>query len=121
MIHRYIYWVPAIFYAALIFTLSHQSDPVGAEMIPDYLAHFIEYAILALTLVFGFTAGFARPLTYPSAALAWVIALLYGLSDELHQSFVPDRHVSGIDLAADGLGALIALMLVLAANRGKWR
>ena len=34
-----------------------------------------------------------------------VLALVYAVSDEFHQSFVPERHPSAADLLADALGA----------------
>ena len=45
--------------------------------------------------------------------LAWLLAVLYAISDEFHQSFVPGRHPSPWDvLIFDNFGALIALWLV---------
>ena len=43
---------------------------------------------------------------------AWGFALLYAITDEFHQSFVPGRHPSPYDVILfDGTGALIALWL----------
>ncbi len=115
------YWVPAFLYAALIFFLSHQSDPPGAQVVPDYTAHFFEYALFGLTLTWGATSGFRRPLTSKSAAFLGVIAFLYAISDEFHQSFVPDRVASVGDLAVDILGAAACVGVVWVTRRGKWR
>ena len=44
--------------------------------------------------------------------LAWLLAVLYALTDEFHQSFVPGRHPSLFDaLFFDAFGAWIALRL----------
>jgi VanZ family protein len=44
--------------------------------------------------------------------LAWLLAVLYAVTDEFHQSFVPGRHPSPWDvLLFDNFGALIALWL----------
>ena len=44
--------------------------------------------------------------------LAWVLALAYAFTDELHQSYVPGRHSSLWDvLIFDNFGALITLWL----------
>ena len=51
------YWMPAFLYAALIFFLSHQSDPPGAQVVPDYTAHFFEYAFFGLTPDLGSDFG----------------------------------------------------------------
>ncbi len=42
-----------------------------------------------------------------------LITFLYGVSDELHQWFVPGRHADGIDVLADGLGGLLGAYLFL--------
>ncbi len=115
------YWVPAFLYAAFIFLLSHQSNPPGAQVVPDYTAHFVEYALFGLTLTWGATLGFHRPLTSKSAALLGVIAVLYAIGDEFHQSFVPDRVASLNDVAMDVLGAAASVGMVWVRRRGKWR
>lgn len=38
--------------------------------------------------------------------LAVIITLLYGISDEIHQSFVPNRTYDIHDIVADGIGGL---------------
>ncbi len=115
------YWVPALLYAALIFLLSHQSNPPGAEAMPDYTAHFFEYALFGLALTWGATSGFHRSLTSKNAVLLGVIAALYAIGDEFHQSFVPDRVASLGDVGMDVLGAAAFLGVVWVTRRGKWR
>ncbi len=44
--------------------------------------------------------------------LAWGLAICYAITDEIHQSFVPGRHPSLVDvLLFDNLGAILGLML----------
>jgi VanZ family protein len=64
----------------------------------------------------GFTAFVVRALsggrlaslTSGVAFGSVLAAVAYGASDEWHQSFVPGRPMSGADLVADTIGALIA-------------
>jgi len=64
----------------------------------------IGYALLALAYKHGL-----RQLKN-SSRWAWVLAVLYALTDEFHQSFVPGRHPSLLDvLVFDAAGAAIAL------------
>jgi len=68
--------------------------------------HMIGYGLLAL--------AFWRMFEFDGRRLwlAWLLAVLYSLTDEYHQSFVPGRHPSLLDaLFFDALGALIALWL----------
>lgn len=41
-----------------------------------------------------------------------LICLLYGVTDEYHQSFVPGRYPDWLDLRNDGIGAAAAMLLV---------
>lgn len=93
----------ALGYAGLIFFLSSQSSfPVPRGIFSfDKVIHLVEYAVLALLV-----ARALRP--WPHAAFgAIVLATLYGVSDEFHQSFVPGRSSDPYDAIADGLGALL--------------
>jgi VanZ family protein len=68
--------------------------------------HMIGYGILALT--------FWRMFEFKSDRwwAAWLLAVLYALTDEYHQSLVPGRHPALFDaLFFDNFGALIAVWL----------
>ena len=105
------YWIPVIVYAGLIFTISSFPLPPPKVEIPlvDKFIHLVEYGIL------GFL--FYRALRVSKLArrvflLAIIFSILYALSDEIHQFFVPGRKFDLWDLAADSLGiVLVALYL----------
>ncbi len=109
----WLYLAPFLFYCLLIFALSAQSDldTVSPVVIPDKIAHLIEYA--------GFGFLLMRLLRYlePEAEfvkhLIWVlsVALIYGLSDEIHQLYVPHREFSWMDMLADGAGGYFGARL----------
>ncbi len=77
--------------------------------VPDQAGHSLAYLILSLTLVWGKTSGFAKELTAPGALLLWIVAVLYGMSDEFHQGFVVGRTPALADLLADSFGALMGI------------
>src|SRR5712691_6188416 len=78
-------------------------------------AHLTEYAILAALWYRAFTRG--RNLSARAASwAAFAISLVWAALDEWHQSFVPSRTSSGVDVALDGAGAALALV---AASRGR--
>src|SRR3989442_8045644 len=79
-------------------------------------AHLTEYAILASLWYRAFTRG--RNLGHRAAGrLAFVISVTWAVLDEWHQSFLPSRTGSAVDVAIDGAGATLALVV---AYRG-WR
>ncbi len=121
------FWLPTIGYMAAIFGMSSLSrPPIGPET-PDYVLHALEYFLLTLLLIRLFLAGqppcmfrrlavHARQADAAAAFRAWqqacllglTVAILYGMSDECHQYFVPNRHASWHDIAADTFGAVTA-------------
>ena len=102
-------WGPAVAWAAVLFTLSSMSRlPAGPDAFSDKHAHLTAYAILSALIVWGLTDGAPARTTWRIAAAAVVLATLYGVTDEWHQSFVPGREVSAADLKADAIGALVA-------------
>lgn len=109
-----LYWLPAVITAALIFALSQQpSLPDIPGGIPDWVAHGLEYGFFALTLAFGATRGFAAERRTPGrVSVAVLIASLYGVSDEFHQSFV-GRDATVQDWLADTVGAMLMAALIL--------
>ena len=112
---RLVRWAPVVLWAALIFVLSSLSGlPAPPGGLTDKHAHFITYGVLAALVVWAITDRAPARTTWGVAAAAVVLATLYGASDEFHQSFVPGREVSALDLAADAGGALLAAVVLRA-------
>ncbi len=105
--------MPALIYALLIFFMSAQSNPPGGNLAPDYVAHFVEYGVFALTLLWAVTQGLKKRITLSRASLCFFISSAYSATDELHQSLVPHRTPQWSDIAADALGAFTFLLIVL--------
>ncbi len=104
-------WLPLLFWMAAIFFMSNQpSEALPVYGSWDWLvkkgAHFLAYALLAV-LAFRVTRGRSRPYLF-----AFLIAIIYALSDEIHQLFVDGRHGTAVDVVIDSLGALTALLLI---------
>ncbi len=104
-------WGPSLLMMLGIFALSAQP----ASRLPefgwiDYLVkksgHVIGYGMLSLANWHGFRWERRR------IWVAWLLAVLYAITDEIHQAFVPGRHPSLFDvLVFDGGGAALALFL----------
>jgi VanZ family protein len=100
-------WGPVVVVMALIFSASAMSDP-GAPPggLSDKSAHFLAYGALGAALIRALADGRTAGMTTARVLLAAVIASAYGVSDEVHQSFVPQRSPELMDLAADAAGGL---------------
>jgi len=109
MTRRVRVWGPAWATMVLIFVLSSMSGlgpiPGGVD---DGVAHALQYAVLAALLLRGLAGARWRGVRVRAAALAVLLATLYGVTDEAHQWFVPGRTAEVTDLVADALGAAVA-------------
>jgi len=107
------YWTPLVLQAGLIFYLSSLSHP--EQYLPwffphlsDKVLHAVAYGILSV-LFYRALRHATGPVLSTYAFLAAIAgAALYGLTDEIHQIFVPLRHADVWDLAADAVGASVA-------------
>ena len=74
--------------------------------------HVIAYAAVAGSLWLAWSRRPVATLQGYRSRAAWLIAVAYGVIDELHQSFVPGRNCSLCDLASDALGAALAVVML---------
>jgi VanZ family protein len=110
----FVAWLPAIAWAGLIFAFSAQPNlrfapDAGLDFLVRKAGHMAVFGILAL-LLWRTVAG----TTVRRRPWAWALALavLYAITDELHQGFVAGRHLSAVDVGIDAAGALIAVVAV---------
>ena len=97
-----------------IFFLSHQpGKDMQIMMIPgfDKLAHAGIYALLAATALFALPKKIRESKPVLTGIMIVFFCLLYGSSDEFHQSFIPGRESSMGDLVADGIGSAILVLV----------
>lgn len=74
-------------------------------------AHMAEYAILSAILYALISKWNLPERRILRAVCAWGGAVLFAVSDELHQLFVPGRSGEFTDILIDGSGALIGVLL----------
>ena len=102
-----------ILYMALIWTLSSMPADAIVALPDDALdrfikesLHLVEFGILYILL---FLAGLTFNNFRQAAGFLFMgIAILYGLIDEIHQYFVPNRSATLIDFVKDTIGVLAA-------------
>ncbi|HJZ82663.1 MAG TPA: VanZ family protein [Pyrinomonadaceae bacterium] len=73
--------------------------------------HLTEYAILAALAARAFRTSSRALLRRRWFWAALILAAIYALSDEFHQSFVPSRGASIFDSLIDSVGGLIGLTI----------
>jgi VanZ family protein len=84
--------------------------------------HVVEYAILAILFRRAFSQFIKN-----NSRLAWwrqtgwslLAAILYAVTDEYHQSFVPSRWASPWDVLIDSLGAALGLAILCLTGWGR--
>jgi len=118
------YWGPVVLYALAIVYLSSQSYP--AQQLPSFIfsvsdkfLHACEYGVLGILLyrAFKHTTPNAR-----SMGLAIICVIAFGISDEVHQWFVPQREADILDVVADTFGAAFLILgWVLITEKGRRR
>ena len=92
-----------------------------AHFVVRKLAHFAEYAVLGLLAARAFRDSSRTLLRAHWFLYALLLVILYALSDEFHQRFVPSRTGSLYDSLIDIAGGLTALTLLALWRRGKRR
>ena len=107
------YWFPLIIYCILIFW---QSSFPSIESIPellysDKLLHFFAYAVLGALFLRAYRTLRIRDNLKLLILLSILSYSLYGISDELHQYFVPSRSAEWMDIFADVLGSVFGVFI----------
>jgi len=106
-------WVPALFMMVIIFLISslpaHRIPYFGEyDVLIKKFAHALGYAMLGLAYFYALPRRISS--TY-KVILAFLMAILFALSDEFHQSFVEGRTSSLNDVVIDGCGTALALII----------
>ena len=106
------YWGPVCLYAGLIFfgsSVSHPPESMSSLLgeISDKVLHLCEYAVLGALTYRACRHGAGAWVARHAVVVAVAGCALYGLSDEIHQLFVPLRQGDPLDLVADSVGAAL--------------
>lgn len=100
-------WTRAIVWCGVIFYLSsipHLKTELGLwDFVLRKFAHALVFGILFLFVhsAIDITYNISQKRKYIYAV---IFCILYAISDEYHQSFVPGRNASAIDVLIDSLG-----------------
>ncbi len=102
------YWLPVFLYCLMIFMQSSYPSP---ESVPDWpyidkLLHIAVYALLGALLLRAFKTLQIQHNLKLVMILSILLSSLFGISDEIHQHFVPFRNADFMDALADMIGSV---------------
>jgi VanZ family protein len=113
-------WGPVAAWMVVIFAASSRPRIPYQQDVPDWFSHAIIYMVLSVLASRAFATG--GRIGWGGAGAVFLFCVAYGVSDELHQAFVPGRHADPWDVLKDAIGTLIGLGLYAAwANRATKR
>ena len=107
------YWLPLILYCLIIYIQSANPSPDQIPSIPfvDKVFHFAAYGIMGILFYRAYQTLRIKDNLQMLMLFSVVSASLYGISDEIHQSFVPFREAAVGDVIADIIGAFSGVYL----------
>ena len=113
-LHKFFsYWLPIIIYCLFIFIQSSYPSIKSAPELPyfDKVLHFVGYALLGALFLRAFKTSRIKNNVKLVVILSILLSSLYGISDEIHQYFVPYRDADLMDVLADTLGGIMGVYL----------
>jgi VanZ family protein len=114
------YQLPAIVWALFIFFAS--SVPSGKlpkffHYVNDKLIHTVVFLVFGLLVYRALQPiGSRNKFNWSRICISVAVVVLYGITDEFHQHFVPGRTVDIMDAFADTLGGILSAFVVYFAS-----
>lgn len=110
---RFLPWIPAaaVMSAAFILSSIPGSGIPHLFSFQDIALHAIIYAALGFFVHPALRSSLPGLTRWQAFFLALFFCVLYGISDEFHQSFVPGRTASLFDVMVDSAGGLSGVLL----------
>lgn len=111
------YWLPPLLWMLLIFYLSSRPRfSITREFMFDFVIfkglHIAEYALLYFLLFRAYFKSTHESQRLQGFFFAFVVASLYAITDEMHQTLVPTREGRVRDIFIDLVGISIAYVFI---------
>ncbi|MEA1968403.1 MAG: VanZ family protein [Thermodesulfobacteriota bacterium] len=118
---NFLYRLPVLLYCTFIFWQSSYPslDSLPSFAFSDKFMHLGAYGLLGFLVI---RALYREKLAISKTWLIFAAILfstLYGISDEIHQSFVSARCADGFDVIADAAGSTLGILLFHRWNKKK--
>lgn len=120
---KFLVWTEVILWCGVIFYFSSipylMIEQLGVlDLILRKIAHISEYAVLSALLFRAFKT--TTKLSYNKIYLYTVsLCILYAISDEIHQHFVPGRNCRILDIVIDTVGVILGIVLYIKNSKTK--
>ncbi|MCX7911254.1 MAG: VanZ family protein, partial [Endomicrobia bacterium] len=106
---KIIYWLEVILWCGVIFFFSSIPDlkikQLGFwDFVLRKIAHITEYFVLVILFLRAFKISLDNKDNKKIYFLSIIFSILYAISDEIHQYFVPGRHFALTDILIDSIG-----------------
>lgn len=111
--HFLFYWFPIFIYCLLIYIQSSYPSSEDIPSIPyfDKVLHFAAYAFLGGLLLRALKTLPTKDNIRLVIILSITLSSLYGISDEIHQHYVPYRNADIMDALADIIGSIFGVYI----------
>ena len=108
-----LYWLPIFIYCLLIYIQSSYPSPEELPQLPylDKILHFAAYALLGILFLRALKTLPIKDNIKLITILAITLSSLYGISDEIHQHYVPYRDADITDALADIIGSIFGVYI----------
>jgi VanZ family protein len=115
-----LFWMGVIFFFSSLAGSPDAPEPTLSYYLERKSAHVIEYVVLVILAVRFFFAIFPRETFLRILFLATSFSITYGVSDELHQFFVPYRGARMSDALIDSGGVLLVVIIYYLVYRKRY-
>ena len=111
--HFLFYWFPIFVYCTLIYIQSSYPSPEEVPQLPyiDKVLHFAAYALLSALFLRALKMLPIKDNIRLITILGITLSSLYGISDEIHQHYVPYRDADIMDALADIIGSIFGVYI----------
>lgn len=113
------HWIPPLIWATILFALSSGPGPeipIDVKHI-DKIQHAGAFAVLGGLVSRAVAFGVPALGAGKRVVVSGVAATLYGVSDEIHQRYVPRRSPDVLDVVADATGGFLGALAHTAWRR----
>jgi len=103
----------------LLSSIPYLSAPRAEFKLLDKLYHFIEFGVLSFLLFLAFFKSDVSLFQSRPQLFSVILGVVYALSDEVHQKFVPGRSADVFDFLADCIGVIVVQVVLWSYLRSK--